>query len=494
MNDRAKALLFDRLVDYLINSSSAMDETVKAMTLDPLRISEVNRLNVQIGTAKCLMTQVIYPYINASNPQISSPLFHRGKSRAQIIDGSLEESMIVRPASHQRYPGNPVTFGDIPPEVVRKAFVHLSPSDLAAIRLVCRGWNPTGQDVMMSRLRIRNKRKEKLICGLHLRRIVGFNTFPIKSLDLDLRKRGYVCAMNIAVYAAPTLSSLKIDFDASLPKCYYALQYILSCCRGILHLQLTGFDVGGDVSGQDEDTLRIIKDGLSRLNRLELIRCRGNILSLVGLSDISNLQSFYYESSVETAQESEGIIVAVAMKYPTLTSIRLEAEFDSSVGLIKVVTCCPDLEMLVYYKNDGDLALSRSDIISLRRLKSLDIACEVEDDADSALASFKSLKSLRVVDWDLSEVLPVIGINLARLEIEDASQEKIDLILKYCVDLQYLAIRGGLAGEGSIDMIKNGLAKLAKLKLNGESIRLGTDWMGIAERETRYVKSLTVSR
>jgi hypothetical protein len=116
---------------------------------------ELSLLDKQIDTAKFLMTKVVHQYINTSNPQISSPLYLRGKSRARIIDGSLEESMIVRPASHQRYPGDPVTFGDIPPEVVRKAFVHLSPSDLAAIRLVCRGWNPTGQDVMMSRLRIR---------------------------------------------------------------------------------------------------------------------------------------------------------------------------------------------------------------------------------------------------------------------------------------------------------------------------------------------------
>jgi hypothetical protein len=64
MNDRAKALLFDRLFEYLINSSTAMDETVKAMTLDPLRISEVNRLNVQITAAKFLITRVIHTYIN----------------------------------------------------------------------------------------------------------------------------------------------------------------------------------------------------------------------------------------------------------------------------------------------------------------------------------------------------------------------------------------------------------------------------------------------
>jgi hypothetical protein len=81
----------------------------------------------------------------------------------------------VRPSSHQRPFGDPVIFGDIPPEVVRKAFVFLSPPDdpdLAAVRLVCRGWNPTGQDVMMSRAKVGKNQREKYICGLHIRRLV----------------------------------------------------------------------------------------------------------------------------------------------------------------------------------------------------------------------------------------------------------------------------------------------------------------------------------
>jgi hypothetical protein len=390
--------------------------------------------------------------------------------------------MSVRGSSHYRSSDDPFIFGDIPPEVVRKAFVHLSPSDLVAVRLVCRGWNPTGQDVMMNRAKVGNSQQEKYICGLHLRRLVGLKSFPIKSLELDVRNSGCVSAMNIAVYAAPTLSSLKLDFNsASNVVCYHVLQKILKRCFRIRHLQLTGFEVGDNIAGQVEDVLRYIKNGLSRLNRLELIRCRGNILSLVGLADIPNLQSFYYESSLETTLESEQIILSAAVKYPTLTSIRLKAKFDSSASLLKVMASCPDLEKLILRKTGGVLVLSRSDIISLRRLKSLDIACEVEDDAVSSLASCKSLKSLRVVDWDLSEVLPVIGGNLVSLEIEVSSEEVLAVILKECVNLQYLDIEGGVAGEESVDAIKNGLVKLAKLKVNGVSVRLGTDWMGIDE-------------
>jgi hypothetical protein len=107
----------------------------------------------------------------------------------------------------------------------------------------------------------------------------------------------------------------------------------------------------------------------------------------------------------------------------------------------------------------------------------LGIDCEIEDDAASALASFRSLKSLRVAYWDLSEVLPVIGGNLVRLDIKAASEGVLAEILKYCVNLQYLEIGG--VEDGDEIAIKIGLVKLAKLKVNGASIRLGTDWEGI---------------
>jgi hypothetical protein len=69
---------------------------------------------------------------------------------------------------------------------------------------------------------------------------------------------------------------------------------------------------------------------------------------------------------------------------------------------------CPELEKLIYHKKGGDWVLSRSDILSLRRLKSLDIDCDIEDDAVSALAICKSLNNLQVVYYNLSEVIPKI--------------------------------------------------------------------------------------
>jgi hypothetical protein len=61
MNDEAKTALFDRLVNYVINSSSAMDDTAKILALDPSHSSHVSRLKLHIDTAKSIMTRVIHP-------------------------------------------------------------------------------------------------------------------------------------------------------------------------------------------------------------------------------------------------------------------------------------------------------------------------------------------------------------------------------------------------------------------------------------------------
>jgi hypothetical protein len=92
---------------------------------------------------------------------------------------------------------------------------------------------------------------------------------------------------------------------------------------------------------QPYDIMEDVRDGLSRLTRLDLIRCRGNVLSLVEFIvyqiEIINLQAFSYESCDETARNSEKIIMEIVIKYPTLASIRLEAEFNSSASLLEVI-------------------------------------------------------------------------------------------------------------------------------------------------------------
>jgi hypothetical protein len=337
-------------------------------------------------------------------------MYSGGKSSDLVVAGTRNKSMRVRHSSHYRSHSDPATLGDIPPEVVRKVFIHLRPVDLAACRLVCRGLNPTAQDVLMSRLRVGRDQNEMVVCGLYLRRLVRFKSFYIKSLELNIKLDKFSCATRIAICASRTLSSLKLDFTYfTSVLSFVPLAVILDNCRGIRHLQLVGFNAGQDLPSnilrsrrdvRDTDILRDVRDGLSRLTRLDLIRCRGNVLSFIKEIDIYNLRSFSYVSFDINAQANEDIIMAIAKQYPTLAKIRLEAKFNSSASLNKVMKACPNLEKLIFRNKGGNLLLSRSDFTSLRRLKSLDIECEVEDDAVSVLASLKSLTHLRVVDLD----------------------------------------------------------------------------------------------
>jgi hypothetical protein len=93
MDDEVKTALFDRLVNYVINSSSAMNTVAKALVSDSSQSSHVSRLNKHINTAKSIMTQVIHRCIN---PQISSSLYSARRSKEQLITGSSEESMSIR--------------------------------------------------------------------------------------------------------------------------------------------------------------------------------------------------------------------------------------------------------------------------------------------------------------------------------------------------------------------------------------------------------------
>jgi hypothetical protein len=82
----------------------------------------------------------------------------------------------------------------------------------------------------------------------------------------------------------------------------------------------------------------------------------------------------------------------------------------------------------------------------------------------------------------------VIGGNLVSLEItsfgvNQASKEVLELIPKHCVNLQYLEIGVCVVGEECGVALRGGLVKLAKLVVNGASVRLGTEWDGIDERE-----------
>jgi hypothetical protein len=241
------------------------------------------------------------------------------------------------------------------------------------------------------------------------------------------------------------------------------------------------FDFGGDTTAISQT----VKDGFSLLKKLDLIECRGDIRMFVENTPIPSLKTLSYQSD-RGAEEEEELISLIATKYSTLVSVKLIANFDSSSSLLKIVECCQDLEGLYLHSQGNILMLSRSDILSiasLPHLQSLDIRgfINLADDDSSALVRCKVLKELRLNPLIDLSILPVaaIGRNLVRLELWNPSKEVVDGIVEHCPNLQYLDF--GSVNEGLVWTIKNGLTKLAKLTLNGESVRLGTDWEGYLE-------------
>jgi hypothetical protein len=84
---------------------------------------------------------------------------------------------------------------------------------------------------------------------------------------------------------------------------------------------------------------------------------------------------------------------------------------------------------------------------------------------------------------DLRNILCGIGRNLIGLTLMDVYVEAVDLIVKQCPNLQYLELMVVGVGEEGTALItlalKRWLKNLAKLKLDGKTIRLGTDWKGV---------------
>jgi hypothetical protein len=63
MLDESKVALFDELLAYVIQSSHAMDATVRALAPDPLFIPQVVLLNESLDSTRVLLSKVlIYPF------------------------------------------------------------------------------------------------------------------------------------------------------------------------------------------------------------------------------------------------------------------------------------------------------------------------------------------------------------------------------------------------------------------------------------------------
>jgi hypothetical protein len=179
---------------------------------------------------------------------------------------------------------------------------------------------------------------------------------------------------------------------------------------------------------------------------------------------------------------------AVATNYPTIKRLRLVDSY-SSATLLKFVECCRGLEEVSIRDRSRELHLSHRDfkaISYLPLLKSLRIECRVTGEVDSALSKCKGLDhlSLTLGKHDLSILLPAIGRNLSspKYTASEMSSRTVSLIVVHCPALEMLAISWNLSDFekkiAAVILLRRGLKKLSKLKVNGDSIRLGTYWEG----------------
>jgi hypothetical protein len=105
------------------------------------------------------------------------------------------------------------------------------------------------------------------------------------------------------------------------------------------------------------------------------------------------------------------------------------------------------------------------------------------EEAYSGLSGFKGLNTLDLQFQADPAVLTAVGRKLVSLEFWRPSKEVVDGIVESCPSLQYLELDAVEFDDDEekellVGLIKNGLKKLAKFKLNKESIRLGTDREG----------------
>jgi hypothetical protein len=379
------------------------------------------------------------------------------------------------------------TIDDLPFEVLREAFLYLKLKDLVSPSRVNRSWRPAAQDVQRAQLKIarweRGRMDVSSLCGIQLTRIVfGSEAYSIKHLNLDL---GLLDGEHIHILAqlvSTALRTLELSFyDSGGSVVHYAiLDQFFSQCNGIRNLNLQDFDFGENPASISQT----IKTGFYQLSQLSLCRCEGDLRMFVVSVPIPNLQSFSNEYF-------GGIgISAVAINYPSIKRLRLDDYYSSSATLLKFVECCRFIEELSFCESSGDdLKLNHSDIesiTSLPRLKSLNINCLITDDDVSVLSRCKGLMHLDL--WPgssaLKNILPSIGRNLVSLEYDSSTPflETVNRIIEYCPKLKMFDVRceelDTETKAADLDLLKRGLKNLSEFKVDGISIRLGTDWEG----------------
>ena len=291
--------LYDALLDYLIQSSASLDETGRALAPDPVHAARVKVLNKSLDSAKVILSMVLFP--RSYYLKISSPAFCNGKSREEILAGSTEETMRSLYSRKQRASINdPPSIGDIPEEVLRKAFIYLLPgeSDLVAPSETCRAFRPVAQELMHASQKFYGRRQAELyICGTQLKTLVsGLKCVAVNRLEIDMESVGIENLDLLLKLVGTRISSLRLDFPVSKEddepttssfECYATLgDVFLHCCR-IRNLTMGGFNFGDGPGAYSV----VIKGGFSRLKSFDLSRCGGNLPLFINQTPIPHLQT-----------------------------------------------------------------------------------------------------------------------------------------------------------------------------------------------------------
>jgi hypothetical protein len=388
---------------------------------------------------------------------------------------------------------HPATIGDIPFEIVQKALRLVGRADLVSASSSCRAWRQAAVEVIIGEKRFDNERNiERFVCGMKLKSIVfGFEQYSIKNLYLDMYRIGIDHVRVMAQIVAPILSILCLNFqepteeedEESDLNCYEVVEAFFSSCLQINYLRLEWFDFGDDPSSLTPS----IKDGFGRLKAFNMTYCRGNLMMFAELAPIQNLSNLSFDSlgAIDAAEES-GIISSIAMKSRSLKSISLIAQFETWETIHKVVECCRDLEEITIGDYSNQKPLNNPEflaIASLPRLKSLDLVnCLIDDGDVSHLAKCKGLRHLGGANLELSsDLLREIGGNLATLRFKLGSRG-LEEIVEFCPNLEILEItikdeEGNFVNDearrmSAAGLIKNGLKKLTKLKINHWKMQL----------------------
>jgi hypothetical protein len=187
------------------------------------------------------------------------------------------------------------------------------------------------------------------------------------------------------------------------------------------------------------------------------------------------------------------IFAAVATHCPTIKRLHLSGSYNSPDTILEFIENCRGIEELFIQDNsdyEDGMGLSRSDfeaIVSLPRLNSLRFDCSITDEGVDALILCRGLKSLDLGfdALNLNHILPTIGRNLVCLKYRSSGPilDAVSEIIEHCPNLHMLDLGwsewNDVTNAADVgESLKSGLKKLAKLKLNLDTVRLGTDWEG----------------